>query len=66
MGILTSYLIPLIIWFTAAGLYYLAELVEEYTVLTSKVIRYLIMVSTDFNIYVGQFLKSYYLQDLSF
>lgn len=30
---------------TAAGLYYLAELVEEYTVLTGKVIKYLIYVS---------------------
>ncbi|XP_060565478.1 protein TEX261-like [Ruditapes philippinarum] len=30
----------------AAGLYYLAELVEEYTVFTSKVIRYLIIFNT--------------------
>ena len=26
-------------FFSAAGLYYLAELVEEYTVLTAKIIR---------------------------
>lgn len=30
----------------AAGLYYLAELVEEYTVLTRKVIKYLILTTT--------------------
>lgn len=30
----------------AAGLYYLAELVEEYTVMTGKVIRYLIVITT--------------------
>lgn len=30
---------------TAAGLYYLAELVEEYTVMTGKIIKYLIYVS---------------------
>lgn len=29
----------------AAGLYYLAELVEEYTSITSKIIRYVIWVS---------------------
>ena len=29
----------------AAGLYYLAELVEEYTSLTSKIIRYIVWVS---------------------
>lgn len=29
----------------AAGLYYLAELVEEYTVTTGKVIKYLLIVS---------------------
>lgn len=29
----------------AAGLYYLAELVEEYTVIAAKVIKYLIFVS---------------------
>lgn len=30
--------------FTATGLYYLAELVEEYTVITCKLIYYLILV----------------------
>jgi hypothetical protein len=30
---------------TAAGLFYIAELVEEYSVLTGKVIKYLITVS---------------------
>lgn len=30
---------------TAAGLYYLAELIEEYTVATSRIIKYMIMVS---------------------
>ena len=29
----------------AAGLYYLAELIEEYTVATSRIIKYMIMVS---------------------
>lgn len=31
--------------FPAAGLYYLAELIEEYTVATSRIIRYMILVS---------------------
>lgn len=30
---------------TAAGLYYLAELIEEYTVATSRIIKYMIWVS---------------------
>lgn len=30
---------------SAAGLYYLAELIEEYTVATSRIIKYMIMVS---------------------
>lgn len=30
----------------AAGLYYLAELAEEYTVLTYKILKYLVIVST--------------------
>lgn len=30
----------------AAGLYYLAELIEEYTVATSRIIKYMIMVSS--------------------
>lgn len=29
----------------AAGLYYLAELIEEYTVANSRIIKYMIMVS---------------------
>lgn len=29
----------------AAGLYYLAELIEEYTVATSRIIKYMILVS---------------------
>lgn len=31
----------------AAGLYYLAELIEEYTVATSRIIKYMIMVSNN-------------------
>lgn len=31
----------------AAGLYYLAELIEEYTVATSRIIKYMIMVSSN-------------------
>lgn len=31
--------------FAAAGLYYLAELIEEYTVATSRIIKYMILVS---------------------
>ncbi|KAL8616559.1 hypothetical protein ACOMHN_036591 [Nucella lapillus] len=38
----------------AAGLYYLAELVEEYTVMTGKIIRYLIIATT--GVYVLIFL----------
>lgn len=30
---------------SAAGLYYLAELIEEYTVATSRIIKYMILVS---------------------
>lgn len=33
-----------IIFISAAGLYYIAELIEEYTVLTCRVIRVLILV----------------------
>ena len=33
------------IYFLAAGLYYLAELVEEYTVATGKIIRWITLVS---------------------
>ena len=36
---------------TAAGLFYIAELVEEYSVLTGKVIKYLIIVSILIGIY---------------
>ena len=32
--------------FSAAGLYYLAELVEEYTVATGKIIRWMTLVSS--------------------
>ena len=32
----------------AAGLYYLAELIEEYTVATSRIIKYMIWVSGSF------------------
>lgn len=35
---------------TAAGLYYLAELIEEYTVATSRIIKYMIMVSNQVNL----------------
>ncbi|XP_052072339.1 protein TEX261-like [Mytilus californianus] len=38
----------------AAGLFYIAELVEEYTVLTGKTIKYLIMFTTA--VYIGLFL----------
>ncbi|KAL5022194.1 hypothetical protein ScPMuIL_001349 [Solemya velum] len=38
----------------AAGLYYLAELVEEYTVMTAKVIKFMIIFLTA--IYIGLFL----------
>ena len=31
--------------FLAAGLYYLAELVEEYTVITGRLIKWLLVVS---------------------
>lgn len=33
----------------AAGLYYLAELIEEYTVATSRIIKYMIWVSGSFS-----------------
>lgn len=35
-------------WPAAAGLYYLAELIEEYTVATSRIIKYMIWVSGSF------------------
>ncbi|TRY57756.1 hypothetical protein DNTS_012029 [Danionella cerebrum] len=38
----------------AAGLYYLAELIEEYTVATSRIIKYMIMFST--SVLVGLYL----------
>lgn len=38
--IINTFLFGLLI--PAAGLYYLAELVEEYTVMTAKIIRFLI------------------------
>ncbi|KAF5902787.1 ventral anterior homeobox 2, partial [Clarias magur] len=38
----------------AAGLYYLAELIEEYTVATSRIIKYMIMIST--GVLVGLYL----------
>ncbi len=34
------------LFFAAAGLFYLAELVEEYTVMTQRIIKYMIFVST--------------------
>ncbi len=40
--------LSLLFVFTAAGLYYLAELIEEYTVATSRIIKYMIMVSITF------------------
>lgn len=42
-----SLLVPLAIP-AAAGLYYLAELIEEYTVATSRIIKYMIWVSGSF------------------
>ncbi|XP_038649044.1 protein TEX261 [Scyliorhinus canicula] len=39
---------------TAAGLYYLAELIEEYTVITSRIIKYMIWFST--GVLVGLYL----------
>lgn len=44
---------------TAAGLYYLAELIEEYTVATSRIIKYMIMVS------IMSLYKTYIIKDLS-
>uniref|UniRef100_UPI00398F0BF5 protein TEX261 n=1 Tax=Pristiophorus japonicus TaxID=55135 RepID=UPI00398F0BF5 len=38
----------------AAGLYYLAELIEEYTVITSRIIKYMIWFST--GVLVGLYL----------
>uniref|UniRef100_A0ABI0NZF3 Protein TEX261 n=2 Tax=Bos TaxID=9903 RepID=A0ABI0NZF3_BOVIN len=35
-----------LLWARAAGLYYLAELIEEYTVATSRIIKYMIWFST--------------------
>lgn len=35
----------LLIWIARAGLFYIAELVEEHTVLTKKIIKYTIFVS---------------------
>ena len=40
----------------AAGLYYLAELVEEYTVVTKRIANYMIMVWV---IYICKFLTEY-------
>ena len=37
--------------FSAAGLFYLAELVEEYTVLTARIIKYLLIVSQGYTVY---------------
>lgn len=37
---------------TAAALYYLAELVEEYTVLAAKVVKYMLVVGISF---LGEF-----------
>lgn len=39
----------------AAGLYYLAELVEEYTVFTAKVIKYLIFIITGIHVCLALF-----------
>lgn len=36
--------------YPAAGLYYLAELIEEYTVATSRIIKYMIWVSGRFSL----------------
>ena len=33
--------------FVAAGLFYLAEIVEEYTVLTARIIKYMLIVSLE-------------------
>ena len=38
-------------FFTAAGLFYMAELVEEYTVMTQRIIKYVIFVSILVSIY---------------
>lgn len=38
----------------AAGLYYIAEVVEEYTVLTAKIIRYMIYITS--LVYIGMYL----------
>ena len=38
-------------FFTAAGLFYMAELVEEYTVMTQRIIKYVIFVSILISIY---------------
>ncbi|KAK7458961.1 hypothetical protein BaRGS_00039045 [Batillaria attramentaria] len=39
----------------AAGLYYLAELVEEYTVMTGKIIKYMIVITTVVYIFIFLF-----------
>lgn len=44
-----SYLLRLFSLITAAALYYLAELVEEYTVLAAKVVKYMLVVSGSFH-----------------
>lgn len=41
----TKFSCLLLFVFAAAGLYYLAELIEEYTVATSRIIKYMILVS---------------------
>lgn len=49
---------------TAAGLYFLAELVEEYTSITSKIIRYIIWVRSSSN--KSQGLPRFYMLTLRF
>ena len=44
----------------AAGLYYLAELVEEYTVIAAKVIKYLIFVSCHTQFYLCPHIDSWF------
>ena len=41
---------PLSLYTTAAGLYYLAELIEEYSVLAKKIITSLFVVKINFNV----------------
>lgn len=49
----------LLFWISAAGLYYLAELVEEYTVATGKVIKYLLIVSNASKISLKSFYQKF-------